>query len=254
VIDDRHLAKALAGSTTDGAPPRRSSRRLLTVLVVALATLLVLAFVFREPDEEAATGGNTDANRDSAQTATSDDDATTTTAPTTTLPPGTIDPAAPMDPAGVGGLRIGTTLGDLQAQGFQIQPDQAMFRGSGGTCYVARVTGALDLRLRFRNADGTRRANDPVEGVLAAISVDSSLPTNRLSNGTGIGLGSPQDQVIAAYGANLDERRHPFAPQGKLYRADAGNGLGIAFETDGVSVIGMSVGEMDVIRFVNQCS
>src|SRR5262245_1331087 len=254
VIDDRHLAKSLAGGTTDGAPPRRSSRRLLTVLVVALATLLVLAFVFREPDDETATDNADDSSNPSDQPATSDDAATTTTLATTTVPPGTIDPTAPMDPAGVGGLRIGTTLGDPQAQGFQIQPDQAMFRGSGGTCYVARVTGALDLRLRFRNADGTRRANDPVEGVLAAISIDSSLPTNRLSSGTGIGLGSPQDQVLAAYGSTLDERRHPFAQGGKLYRADAGNGLGIAFETDGTSVIGMSVGEMDVIRFVNECS
>jgi hypothetical protein len=255
VIDDHHLAKSLAGGTTDGAPPRRSSRRLLTVLVVALATLLVLAFVFREPDDETANGRDTDASADSSdQPATSDDAATTTTLPTTTVPPGTIDPAEPMDPAGVGALRIGATFGDLQAQGFQMQPDQAMFRGSGGTCFVARVTGALDLRLRFRNADGTRRANDPVEGVLAAISIDTSLPTHRLSNGTGIGLGSPQDQVLAAYPQNLDERDHPFAPQGKLYRADAGNGLGTAFETDGATVVGMSVGEMDVIRFVNQCS
>ena len=69
----------------------------------------------------------------------------------------------------------------------------------------------------------------------------------------GFGCSSPQDQVFAAYGTNLDERRHPFAAQGKIYRADAGNGLGIAFETDGVTVIGMSVGQMDVIRFVNQC-
>ncbi len=254
VIEDSHLAQALAGGTTDGAPPRRSSRRLLTVLVVALATLLVLAFIFREPDDELATQRDADASSDSSGQPATSDDATTTTQPTTTVPPGTIDPTAPMDPAGVGPLHIGASFGDLQAQGFQMQADQAMFRGSGGTCFVARVTGALDLRLRFRNADGTRRANDPVEGVLAAISIDTSLPTNRLSNGTGIGLGSPQDQVVAAYGDSLDERRHPFAPQGKLYRADAGNGLGIAFETDGVSVIGMSVGEMDVIRFVNQCS
>jgi hypothetical protein len=257
VIDDRHLAKSLAGGTTDGAPPRRSSRRLLTVLVVAVATLLVLAFVFREPDDETATARDADSRSDSSadqSAAGNDDEATTTTLPTTTLPPGTIDPAEPMDPAGVGPLRIGETLGDLQAEGFQIQPDQAMFRSSGGTCYVARVTGALDLRLRFRNADGTRRAADPAEGVLAAISIDTSLPTHRLSSGTGIGLGSPQDQVLAAYGQNLDERHHPFAPQGKVYRADAGNGLGIAFETDGATVIGMSVGQMDVIRFVNQCN
>jgi hypothetical protein len=34
---------------------------------------------------------------------------------------------------------------------------------------------------------------------------------------------------------------------------DAGNGLGIAFITDGTAVIGITVGQMDVIRFVNDC-
>lgn len=254
VIDDRLLAKSLAGGTTDGAPPRRSSRRLVTALAAALATLLVLAFVLQDPEEDAATGSDAATDSSSDQPATSDEAATTTTTlPTTTVPPGSIDPSETMDPQGVGALRIGATMGELQAAGFQIQPDQAMYRGSGGTCFDGRATGALDLRLRFRNADGTRRANDPSEGVLAAISIAAALPTHRVSNGTGIGLGSPQDQVFAAYGQNLDERRHPFAPQGKIYRADAGNGLGIAFETDGAAVIGMSVGQMDVIRFVNQC-
>jgi hypothetical protein len=89
--------------------------------------------------------------------------------------------------------------------------------------------------------------------VLGAISVAAALPTPRVSNGSGIGLGSPQDQVLATYGGILDERRHPFAPQGKIYRVDAGNGLGIAFETDGAVVIGMSVGQLDMLRFVNQC-
>jgi hypothetical protein len=256
VIDDRHLAKSLAGGTTDGAPPRRSTRPVLTGLVVAVVTLLVLGFVFQKSDDddlatEPQAGARSETSED--QPATSDEATTTTTPPTTTLPPGTIDPSEPMDPQGVGALRIGARLGDLQAQGFQIQPDQAMFRSSGGTCFEARATGALDLRLRFRNPDGTRRATDPAEGVLAAISIAAALPTHRVSNGTGIGLGSPQDQVLAAYGQNLDERSHPFAPQGKVYRADAGNGLGIAFETDGATVIGMSVGQLDVIRFVNQC-
>jgi hypothetical protein len=256
VIDDRHLAKSLAGGTTDGAPPRRSTRPVLTAVVVAVVTLLALGFLFQKSDgDDTATGPDSDSRSSdtSADTSSAGDESTTTTLATTTVPPGFISPTEVMDPQGVGALRIGATFADLQAQGFQMQPDMTMFRTSGGTCFEARASGAVDLRLRFRNADGTRRANDPSEGVLGAISIAAALPTPRVSNGTGIGLGSPQDQVFAAYGQNLDERRHPFAPQGKIYRADAGNGLGIAFETDGAVVIGMSVGQMDMLRFVNQC-
>jgi hypothetical protein len=253
VIDDRHLAKSLAGGTTDGAPPKRSTRPVLTALVVAVVTLLVLGFIFQKSDgDDTATGPRSD-DTSADQTQASDDATTTTSLATTTVPPGFINPTEVMDPQGVGALRIGATFADLQAQGFQMQPDMTMFRTSGGTCFEARASGALDLRLRFRNADGTRRADDPSEGVLGAISIAAALPTPRVSNGTGIGLGTPQDQVLAAYAGNLDERGHPFAPQGKIYRADAGNGLGIAFETDGAVVIGMSVGQMDMLRFVNQC-
>src|SRR5262245_57259138 len=48
VIDDRHLAKSLAGGTTDGAPPRRSTRPVLTAVVVAIVTLLVLGIVLQQ--------------------------------------------------------------------------------------------------------------------------------------------------------------------------------------------------------------
>ena len=50
--------------------------------------------------------------------------------------------------------------------------------------------------------------------------------------------------MLAAYGGNLDDRSHPFVSGGHIFRADAGNGTGIAFLTDGTSVIGISVGEM----------
>jgi hypothetical protein len=251
VIDDRHLAKTLAGATTDVTPPRRSGGRLIVAAVAGVLALLIAVAAFQDPDDDLATGD--DGGDEPA--ATGDDDAgdTTLTQPTTTLPPGTVEPAAPLDPAGVGPLRIGATLGELQAAGVLIQPDQATFRGSGGTCYDAKVTGALDLRLRFRNPDGQRRAGDPAEGVLAAIGIESALPTVRTSAGTNIGLGAPQDQVLMAYAGNIDDRDHPFIPRGRILRADAGNGLGIAFATDGTTVIGVTVGQYDVVRFVNDC-
>ena len=56
-----------------------------------------------------------------------------------------------------------------------------------------------------------------------------------------------------AYAGNIDDRDHPFIPRGRILRADAGNGLGIAFATDGTTVIGVTVGQYDVVRFVNDC-
>jgi hypothetical protein len=85
------------------------------------------------------------------------------------------------------------------------------------------------------------------------VSIEAALPTMRGTD-SGLTLGSPQDQVLAAYGGNLDERPHPFASGGRIYRADAGNGTGVAFFTDGQVVNRISVGEMDAIRFLNQCS
>ena len=253
VIDDRRLSRTSAGGTTDVTPPRRSGRRgLLTAIVAGVLALLIAVAIVQDPDDDTTTDDESASDSSTGRSPTSDE-TTPPTMPATTLPPGTVDPAAPLDPTGVGPLRIGATLGELQAAGVQIQHDQATFRGSGGTCYDAKVTGALDLRLRFRNPDGTRRVLEPTEGVLAAIGIETVLPTTRVSNGSTIGLGAPQEQVLAAYAGSLDERDHPFVPAGKIFRADAGNGLGIAFITDGTSVIGITVGQMDVIRFVNDC-
>jgi hypothetical protein len=252
VIDDRHLSRTVAGGTTDVTPPRSGRRGLLTAVVAGVLALLIAVAIVQDPDDDTTTDDDSASDSSTGRTPTSDE-AGPPTLPTTTLPPGTVEPAAPLDPAGVGPLRIGATLGELQAAGVQIQHDQATFRGSGGTCYDAKVTGALDLRLRFRNPDGTRRVTEPTEGVLAAIGIETALPTTRVSNGSAVGLGASQEQVLAAYAGSLDERDHPFVPAGKIFRADAGNGLGIAFITDGTSVIGITVGQMDVIRFVNDC-
>jgi hypothetical protein len=253
VIDDRKMAKSLKG--TDIPSPRGpSSRRTLVLAVVAVVVALVAVAALQDPDDTARTSGDDrETESTDARSPTSDDgEEPATTAPPSTQPPGTIDPAAPLAPGGVGPLVVGASLADLQAAGMTVQHDDSMFRGSGGQCYEARVAGALDLRLRFRAPEGQRRASDPSQGVLAAISIESGLPTGRTAN-SGIGLGAPQDQVLAAYAGNLDDRPHPFVSAGHIFRADGGNGTGIAFLTDGMSVIGISVGDMDAIRFINEC-
>ena len=254
VIDDQKMAKSLKG-TDIPSPPGPSSRRTLVLVGLAVVAVLVVIAALQSPDDETARTGDGDGQTESTdgRTPTSDEAAAPVeTAPPATPPPGTIDPAAPLSPAGVGPLVVGASLADLQAAGMTIQHDDSTFRGSGGRCYEGRVAGALDLRLRFRAPDGQSRAEDPGQGVLTAVSIESGLPTSRTSD-SGVGLGAPQDQVLAAYAGNLDDRPHPFVSAGHIFRSDAGNGTGIAFLTDGTAVIGVTVGEMDAIRFINEC-
>jgi hypothetical protein len=163
VTDDKKLAAGLTGAA-DGPPPRRTARTIVLAVVAVLVILLVVGAVFQDDPDGTTTAGGRDATGAEGDTSSGGDaaagdeaDDETSTTPST-LPPGFVDPAAPLDPAGVGPLRIGATLGELQMAGVQVQADQATFRGSGGTCYDARVPGALDLRLRFRNPDGTPSA------------------------------------------------------------------------------------------------
>jgi hypothetical protein len=254
VIDDRNLASSLAGVEAPTGPSKRSGWWLAAAGAVATVVALIAVNVVFGPGDDSATTAPPGSN---STTVTSAADETTgssaaTTAPTTTLPPGTIDPNAPLDPGGVGPLRVGMTLGQLQAAGFPVQADQTTFRGSGGTCYDARLPGALELRLRFRKPDGQRRAQEPTDGVLAAVSIDADLPSFRPSN-SGITLGVAQEQVVAMYPGLLDERSHPFVPGGRIYRVDAGDGTGLAYLTDGHVVIGMAAGYLDVIKFVHEC-
>lgn len=251
VVDDRNLASSLGG---DPLPPRRSRRRRnVLVAAVAVVALLVAAAALGDPGDDATTtGATTSETTEATRPAEGEDDVPPTEASPPPPPPGTVEPNAPLTPAGVGPLTVGTTLADLQAAGVMVQVDQATFDGSGGTCYDARVPGALDLLLRFRSPDGQRRAGEPGEGVLTSVSIETALPTARPTD-TGLGLGTPQDQVIVTYGGNLDERRHPFLAGGRILRADNGDGRGVAFFTDGQVVVRVSVGEMEAIRFVNQC-
>jgi hypothetical protein len=254
VIDDSSLAGRLKG---DPLPPaRRRSRRTLAAVVAAALVAVVVLVALDTPDEDLTTGGGGTADTTGGRTPTTDpadaeEEPPAETTPST-APPGTVDPAATLEPGGVGPLRIGMTLGELAMSGVVLQVDQATFDGSGHSCYDAQVRGALDLELRFRPPDGLNRVDDPTEGVLASIAIEVARPTVRTSN-TGLGLGVPQDQVLATYSGNLDERPHPFATGGSVFRADNGDGTGISYRTDGQSVIGVAVGYMDIIRFVNQC-
>jgi hypothetical protein len=247
VIDDRKLAEHLAGPRPRGGGWK--PLRLVAWGVAIVVTALLIAAVLYDPN------GETQADEPAATTAsTATNQSTTTTAPpTTTTAPGAVDPSAQLTPAGVGPLRINASYRDLQAAGVALTVDQATFDGSGGSCYDARVTGALDLLLRFRSPVPGEGVADPADGVLAAVGIQSGLPTTRTSD-KGIGLGAPQDQVLMTYAGNLEDHSHPYTPGGHVFIAPAGQGLAVAYLTDGVTVNQITVGAQDIVRYVDGCS
>jgi hypothetical protein len=251
VIDDRMLAEHLAGPR-----PRAGGWRPLRFLAWGVAigvTALLIAAALYDPDGETRTGAAGDT---AATSSTAETESTATTAPpTTTTAPGTVDASAPLAPDGVGPLRIGTSFRDLQAGGVALTVDQSTFDGSGGSCYDAQVTGALDLLLRFRSPVPGEGLADPADGVLAAVGIDSGLPTNRTSD-EGIGLGAPQDKVLATYAGNLEDHSHPYIPGGHVFIAPSApeTGLAIAYLTDGYTVDQITVGAHDIVRYVDGCS
>jgi len=252
VIDDRKLAEHLAGPR-----PRAGGWKPLRLLAWGLAivvTAVLIAAALYDPDGETRAADPADTATTAATAATSQS-TTTTAPPTTTTPPGAVDASAPLAPDGVGSLRINTSFRDLQAAGVTLTVDQATFDGSGGSCYDARVTGSLDLLLRFRSPVPGEGLADPADGILATVGIQSALPTTRTSD-KGIGLGAPQDQVLSTYAGNLEDHSHPYTPGGHVFIAPVGQdtGLAIAYLTDGFTVNQITVGAQDIVRYVDGCS
>jgi hypothetical protein len=221
-------------------------------VVVGAAVLLAAAAavgVLQGPDDE----GGTEAGP-----------TTTTVAPTTTAPaapgesapaaPPPVDPAAQLTPNAVGRLPIPAVSRDLAASGFVLQVDQATFDGSGGTCYDARIAGVPDLLLRFRSPDPSVGVTDPADGILATVSIDAGVGSSRTTQ-TGVAIGTPEDQVRAAYPDGLEDLPHPFVTGGHILRiSDLGTGNGLAFFTDGFRVTGIAVGQYEVITVPDGCA
>jgi len=248
IIDDRPPEDLATG----GGRTRRSTRsRVGLWIVAALLTAVVVA-------------GFMQGSRDRPGDTLTGDASTTTAAPTTaapgdpaatpTTPPPAVDPAAPLSPAGVGPLTVGATIRDLNGAGIVPTIDQSTFDGTGGACFDGTVPNVGDLLVRFRSPDGTAGVTDPADAVLAVVAVDAQLGSPRTTE-AGIGLGAPEDQVRAAYPGQLVESQHPYLPGGHIltYEDPSGSDNGIAFMTDGATVVGIVTGAGDLIGYPEGC-
>ena len=222
-------------------------------LTVALLAVLAAIGAFQAVED-----GPSEAREDATTTSTTagsgpaPDDSQGGTA-TEAQPP--VDPTAPLLPEGTGPLVVGRTLRDLEAGGLTLVVDQPTFRGTGGTCFDARVADVGDLVLRFRSPVPDEVITEPGDGVLGALVIDARRGSFRTTE-AGVGLGSTVDELRKAYGEALDETRHPFLPSGQLltYLPDEDAANGLAFTTDGGAVTSVAAGAVDLITSPESCS
>jgi hypothetical protein len=233
--------------TGPGGGGRR--RGLIVVVVAVIAGLFVLGTLLS--DDEAPGPSTT-----SSSSSTTLTDEVTTTVPgstTTTLPqvPG-LDRATPLTSAGVGPLQVGMRRRDLNGQGIETSFDQAAFRSSGGRCFSGAVPAAPDLVLWFRSENPNEGVGDPLDAVLAAVSVNSNEGSTRATD-AGLGLGVVDAQVTGAYSA-VDASPDPAGGQVYVVDATDGSDNGIAYITDGAQVTKINVGHQDVIPQPETCA
>lgn len=143
----------------------------------------------------------------------------------TGLPLTVSDPALPM---GLGGLEIGASyplLASNVGRSVTVLDD-----GSGDECVVVVLEGAVD-GVRGLGGDGT----------LASVEVTNPA----IRTDTGLGLGSTEDEVRAAYGEHLERARDPGVPGREFLVATPPDtdGLIAVFEVSDGKVVNYRVGE-----------
>ena len=233
-----------------GLDSNRANTR--TVVVVAVA---VIAVVLIAGSALGRRGGDDPSGATPSVTTAAGASTTATTAKPPTTPPGVpgLDAAARLAPSGLGPLRIGTNLRDLTAAGVRSAVDQPTFETSGGACYDVRLPGAPDLTLRFRSPEADEGVADAQDGELAFVGVAVAPGSTRITD-TGLHLGSTEDEVRAAL-QDVEVTDHPTNPGGHVFvsEIDDGTGTGVAYGTDGRTVIEIAVGYIDAITQRQGC-
>jgi hypothetical protein len=226
---------------------------------VAVVAAIVVVLVLVVGSALGSRGGDDPSGADTTSS-TLPGETTVTTAKPVTTPPGVpgLDAAARLAPSGLGPLRIGGSLRDLTAAGIRVEVDQRTFETSSHACYDVRLPGAQDLVLRFRSPDPDEGVADAQDGVLAYIGIAVAPVSLRVTE-NGLHVGSTEDEVRAALDAqentDVEVTDHPTNPGGHVFVAqvDDGTDMGVAYGTNGSSVVEIAVGYVDAITQRQGC-
>jgi hypothetical protein len=142
---------------------------------------------------------------------------------------------------GYGPLRIGMTVDQAsRALGVALEPAAPSENDDGG-CYFVYPTGGAG-RVGFMITGGTVARVDVLEpGILTA---------------AGVGVGSTEAEVGAAYGAGLEISAHKYTwmEGGHYLIVEPRPGSKLVFETDGSTVITYRAGRVPEVEYVEGCS
>jgi hypothetical protein len=144
--------------------------------------------------------------------------------------------------AGLGPVRIGDTYAQAEtATGFPLQVHYPML-GDGDSCIDATL-GDPDVGIGLLGGDGVVRRID--------ISGSSTVRTK-----SGIGIGSTEADVKAAYAGNLEVEGHPYDENGHYltYRPSDTPDRLVIFETDGQRVTSFRVGTAEFASYIEHCA
>jgi hypothetical protein len=240
------------------------------VVALVLGAAVVATIADRDDHEVVDTAGTTDTTESpptsttepdpggTATTTASSTSAPTTTAPvtTTTLAPSTPSstPAVPVEPIteatrvtlrGIGPVAVPAELADVSARiGVELHRDESSVLDPANPCsYVSRVAGLDGL---FFMLDGTRVVRVDVDGGSASRTV------------SGIGIGSTEAEVEAAYPGRTATTPHPYTGlEGGHYLEvtdPSAPGYSIIFETDGTKVTSYRSGLEQYVAAIEGCA
>lgn len=233
-------------------------RQVRTAVLVVLLLASACSGGDDEPEATGAMKGSTSSTRASSSTTTT----TTITAPTATTastPPPRLTTDSVIHVRGVGPVVAGMTLKEAEAAGGAAMTNtEGEFDAFEGLCYHAQPKGVDGVAFMVGNE---RRPADPKDGRIVRATVapygpEEALVVPGFVTDKGVGLGSTEAQVKAAY-PGIEVTGHQYVEQGHyltLYAAGADKGFGIRFETDGQQVTSIHAGKADAIQFVEGCA
>ncbi|MGH8971928.1 MAG: hypothetical protein ACRD0C_01815 [Acidimicrobiia bacterium] len=206
-----------------------------TLLALALTT-----FACGETDEQGA---------ESTTTTAAAETTTTTAAPTTTTAGKDLSEDSPLRLDGIGPIKIGMTPAEAtQALGRDVAVDENEVLND--TCGYAKASGGPD-NLAFMVLRNDAKAEWRIHRV-------DVYDGSRIATGEGIRIGSTEDDVKKAYGAQVKVEEHPYqGPEGHylIVNADGeGTGFKFIFETDGATVTRFRSGNDEAASFIEGCA
>jgi hypothetical protein len=173
-----------------------------------------------------------------------------------TAPRPALDENTPIGLRGIGPVAVGMTVREAEeAAGMPLRVDS--FADFGGTCYFARPEGLDDHVYLLILAPGNAPVIDPRDGIVSRVSSAVGMASPAKTD-TGIGIGSTEAEVYAAYPGQVQVQPHHYDPHGHYLTVTpsdpADQAYRIRFSTDGAKVVVIDAGLERATSLVEGCA